>query len=65
MTDVMTIKDVLATLRCGRTLLRKLRTRPDFPRPLPQFRHLRWRRGDIEAWIERANDFGPEPSAAV
>lgn len=53
MTALLTLPEVAEMLRVGRTQLRTMRSKADFPRPVRTTRPMTWRRSDIEAYLER------------
>lgn len=51
-TTLITLPELTAKLRIGRTKLRELRSQPGFPTPVRACqRPLAWRLHDIEAWL--------------
>lgn len=50
--DWMTTKEVAERLRIGRTTVYHWMKHHDLPRPLKMGGKRRWRRDEIEAWIE-------------
>lgn len=50
--DLITTMELAALLRVGRTGLWRIRKDPAFPQPIMIGRRLRWRRADIDRWID-------------
>jgi predicted DNA-binding transcriptional regulator AlpA len=52
MTALLTIPEVAALFRVGRTKLRAMRRDPGFPTPVRSQRPIKWRSSDIETYLE-------------
>lgn len=50
--DLITMMELAALLRVGRTGLWRIRKDPAFPQPIMIGRRLRWRRADIDRWLD-------------
>lgn len=50
--DLITIMELAALLRVGRTGLWRICKDPAFPRPIMIGRRRRWRRADLERWVD-------------
>lgn len=50
--DLLTTMELAALLRVGRTGLWRICKDPAFPRPIMIGRRRRWRRADIERWVD-------------
>ena len=60
--ELLTVRDVAAALRLSQRQVWKLSASGRLPKPLKIGRSARWRRADIEAYVERGCRM-PEPAA--
>ena len=53
MEALLNVEEVCRVLGCSREKLRYTRQQQQFPKPLRFGQSLRWRRADLESWIEQ------------
>lgn len=53
---------IAEAMELSTSTVEKLTARHDFPAPVRIGRSVRWRRDDVEAWVDRQTGRAPEPT---